>query len=100
VPSSFKLTAQAEAAIADIVTYTDANFGEPQTAAYLAGLESSFNLLVSFPGIGTQAFEIEAGLRRYRYQSHYIFYSTDTEVVLIRHIIHVRRNIRRDLFDT
>jgi toxin ParE1/3/4 len=100
VPSNYKLSLQAELAIADIVTYTDANFGEQQTAAYLAGLEASFNLLVGFPGIGLQAFEIEQGLRRHRYQSHYIFYWVDADVVLIRHILHVRRNIRRDLFDT
>jgi len=98
--SSYKLTSAAEAAIADIVVYTDANFGEMQTAAYIAGLTSSFDLLIQFPGIGAEAFELARGLRRYRYQSHYIFYSEEGDHILVRSIIHVKRNIRRALFDT
>ena len=45
-------------------------------------------------------FEIKSGLRRYRYQSHYIFYTEQPDCLLIEHIIHTRRNIRADLFDT
>lgn len=55
------------------MVHSDAMFGATQTAAYVAGLEDSFNLLVRYPQIGVAAFEIKAGLRRYRYQSHYIF---------------------------
>ena len=80
--------------------YSDATFGEMQTAAYVAGLEASFKLLVDYPRIGAVAFEIKAGLRRYRYQSHYVFYTEQGDALLIEDLIHVRRNLRRDLFDT
>ncbi|MCA3261952.1 MAG: type II toxin-antitoxin system RelE/ParE family toxin [Telmatospirillum sp.] len=71
--ASYRLSRAAERSLAEIVVHSDAMFGATQTAAYVAGLEDSFNLLVRYPQIGVAAFEIKAGLRRYRYQSHYIF---------------------------
>ena len=71
-----------------------------QTAAYVAGLEASFNLLVGYSRIGVASFEIKAGLRRYRHQSHYISYSEQGDYLLIEDLIHVNRILRRDLFDT
>lgn len=96
----YKLSRSAATAIEDIVVYTDETFGQNQTAAYIAGLEASFELLTRFPGIGVAAFEIKPKWRRYRYQSHYIFYSEQKDHILIEAIVHSRRNIRPDLFDT
>ena len=98
--TSYKLSRAAEQSLSKIVAYTDATFGTMQTAAYVAGFEASFNLLVSYPRIGVASFEIKAGLRRYRHQSHYIFYSEQGDTLLIEELIHVRRSLRRDLFDT
>lgn len=98
--TTYKLSRTAENQIANIIEYTDQTFGERQTTAYIAGLESSFDLLVNFPGIGAAAFEIKQGWRRYRYQSHYIFYTEQPDHILIEAILHVKRNIGRDLFDT
>jgi toxin ParE1/3/4 len=96
---SFKLSPAAILSIEAIVAYTDDTFGLNQTDAYIAGLESSFDLLVKFPGIGAAAFEVKAGLRRYRYQSHYIFYTEQGAHIRVEDIIHVSRQIRPDLFD-
>lgn len=98
--TTYKLSPAAAVSLEAIVAYTDETFGLTQTAAYIAGLESSFELLVKFPGIGPAAFEVRAGLRRYRYQSHYIFYTQQADHIRIDDIIHVRRTIRPDLFDT
>ena len=98
--TSYKLSRAAEKSLAEIVVYSDATFGAMRTAAYVAGLEASFKLLVSYPRIGVAAFEIKAGLRRYRYQSHYVFYTEQRDALLIEDLIHVRRKLRRDLFDT
>ncbi|MDX2259284.1 MAG: type II toxin-antitoxin system RelE/ParE family toxin [Hyphomicrobiaceae bacterium] len=97
---SYRLSKLADAAIVDIVAYTDASFGDLQTQAYLAGLKASFELICQFPGIGVAAFEIKPTWRRYRYQSHYLFYSQQPDHILIEAIVHTRRNIRTDLFDT
>jgi len=97
---NYKLSPAAIISIEAIVAYTDETFGLNQTAAYIAGIESSFDLLVKFPGIGAAAFEVKTGLRRYRYQSHYIFYTEQGEHIRIEDIVHVSRSIRPDLFDT
>ena len=98
--ASYKLARAAETSLAEIVAYSDATFGAMQTSAYVDGLEASFNLLVRHPRIGVASFEIKAGLRRYRYQSHYIYYTEQGDYLLIEDLLHVRRNLRRDLFDT
>ncbi len=97
--TSYKLSRTAENQIADIVEYTDDTFGSNQTDAYIAGLESSFDLLVRFPRMGVAAFEIKDGWRRYRYQSHYIFYSVKPDHLFVEAIIHVKQDIRKHLLD-
>ncbi len=97
--TSYRLSRLALTHIEEIVAHTDTAFGEMQTAADMAGLESSFELIVKFPGMRAAVFEVKPGLRRYRYQSHYIFYSEQGSVIGIEAVLHVSRNIRRDLFD-
>ncbi|MDQ2083918.1 type II toxin-antitoxin system RelE/ParE family toxin [Xanthobacteraceae bacterium Astr-EGSB] len=97
---TYKLSPAAVLSIEAIVAYTDEAFGANQTAAYIVGLQSNFDLLVRFPGSGAAAFEVKARLRRYRYQSHYIFYTEQDEPIRIEDIVHVGRSIRPDLFDT
>lgn len=96
---AYTISKTAERQIAEIVDYTDQTFGQQQTDAYVAGLTHSFELIARFPGIGVAAFEIKQGWRRYRFQSHDIFYLAEADHVRIEAIIHVRRNIRPDLFD-
>ncbi len=96
---SYRLTRPAERQIEEVIEYTDKMFGESQTLAYISGLQASFEQIGQFPGIGVAAFEIKAGWRRYRYQSHYIFYRVSAEHVVIEAVIHTRRRIRPDLFD-
>src|SRR5262245_61260155 len=95
----YKLSLAAINHIDAIVAYTDDAFGENQTAAYMAGLESSFDLLVKFPRIGAAVFEVKNGLRRYRYQSHYIFYTEQGDFIGVEGVLHVSQPIRPDLFD-
>ena len=96
----YRLSPTAIHSIEQIIIYTEENFGPYQTEAYIAGLKSSFRLIMEFAGIGVAAFEIKPGLRRYRYQSHYIFYTDEGDHVRIEDVIHVKRRIRPDLFDT
>ena len=62
--TSYKYSRAAEKSLAEIVAYSDATFGAMQTAAYVAGLEASCTLLVSYPRIGSASFEIKAGDRK------------------------------------
>nr|WP_321454627.1 type II toxin-antitoxin system RelE/ParE family toxin [uncultured Cohaesibacter sp.] len=96
--NQYQISLNAERAILAIADYTDARFGETQTEAYLAGLESSFGLIAQFPDIGVAEFEIKQGLRRYQFQMHNIFYTQQDGYVLIENIIHSACNIRSNLF--
>ena len=95
----YRLSVRARADLINIYEFTDALFGRYQADAYHSGLERTFSLLAEFPGIGTSADELVRGYRRFRFQSHYIFYTQEGDPVLIRALFHVRQNLRTDLFE-
>ena len=94
-----RLSEQAEAEILAIYVNSVLRFGEYQAEAYLAGLERTFGLLADFPNMGQDISVLQAGCRRFRFQSHIIFYSSETNGVFIRTIVHVSREVRSELFD-
>lgn len=97
--AEYRLTLKARADLIDIYIFTDLRFGRYQADAYHAGLERTFDLLAEFPGIGTGADELVPGYRRFRFQSHYIYYTVEADRVLIRALIHVRQDLRPALFE-
>jgi toxin ParE1/3/4 len=94
----YELTEQATAELVAIYEFSESKFGTYQAEAYLAGLEHTFQLLTDFPRIGRPADELRAGFRRYRYQSHYVFYTEEDEYLLIRAVIHTKQELRPQLF--
>jgi toxin ParE1/3/4 len=97
--AEYRLSVRARADLLNIYAFSDAKFGRYQAEAYHAGLERTFGLLADFPGIGTASDEIVAGYRRFRFQSHYVFYTQEPDHVLIRTLIHVRQDLRPALFE-
>ena len=82
----------------DIYAFSDAKFGKYQADAYHAGFERTFDLLAHFPRMGVSADELVPGYRRFRFQSHYIFYTEEAGHVLIRALPHVAQRLRPELF--
>ena len=97
--AEWRLSEKADEQLSGIYVYTFDTFGEVQAEAYVEGLRRTFGLIADFPGIGNVADEIKPGLRRFRFQSHYIFYKAEPGMLVIRALIHARRNIRRELFE-
>ena len=97
--AEWRLSKRAEADVTAIYVFTHRTFGETQAEAYIEGLNRTFGLIADFPGIGNSADEIKVGYRRFRFQSHLIFYTTEPDHVVIRALIHARRNIRGELFE-
>jgi toxin ParE1/3/4 len=97
--AEYRLSPRARTDLLNIYASTDARFGRYQADAYHAGLERTFGLLADFPDIGTDASELVPGHRRFRFQSHYVFYTEEPEYVLIRALIHVRQDLRPALFE-
>ena len=97
--AEFRLSERAKTKLVEIDAYTEQVFGRYQADAYSAGFEKTFELLATFPRIGRSADELKAGYRRYRHQSHHIFYTEEVDHVLIRTIIHTAQDLRPDLID-
>lgn len=95
----YRLTDEAVEHTEGVYDFTIDRFGEYQADAYVAGLKHTFELLVDFPRMGAAAFELAPELRRYRYQAHHIFCAPTPDFVLIRAVLHTKREIHRDLFD-
>ena len=93
----YRIALRARHELIKIYEFTEARFGRYQAEAYLAGLERTFGLIADFPGIGVAVDEIAQNHRRFRFQSHFVFY-TDIGEVVIRSIQHHARKIRLDLF--
>ena len=97
--ADYKLTDRARADLIDIYDFTENKFGAYQAEAYYAGLIRTFGLLTDFPRIGQPIDELAAGYRRFRFQSHLIFYTEQPDHVQIRAIVHAGQDIRPQLFD-
>jgi len=73
----YRLSPQARNQIRDIGRFSKRRFGVYHAKAYRAGLERTFGLLADFPKMGVAADELLIGVRRFRFQSHIIFYTED-----------------------
>jgi toxin ParE1/3/4 len=97
--AEYRLSVRARSQLIDIYEFTNATFGPYQAEAYHAGLERTFGLLADFPRIGQPADELASRHRRFRFQSHNIFYTEESAHILIRAIYHDAQDIRPQLFD-
>jgi toxin ParE1/3/4 len=95
----YRLSPQARNQIRDIGRFSKLRFGAYQAKAYHAGLERTFELLADFPKMGAAADELLIGARRFRFQSHIVFYTEDGDSILIRALFHAAQNLRPDLFE-
>ena len=96
--AEFRLSRRAEEKLVEIYAYSELKFGRYQTDAYAAGMERSFGLLADFPSIGTEVFHLAPMHWRYRFESHYIYYTEESYGLLIRDLFHVAQDIRASLF--
>lgn len=97
--ADYRISRQARQQIVDIGVFSAQRFGAYQAKAYHSGLERTFQLLADFPGIGVDASEILSGVRRFRFQSHLIYYSESPDGVLIRALFHVAQDVRKNMFE-
>ena len=94
----YRSTERARADLIGIYDFTESKFGSYQADAYYAGL-IKFGLLAGFPLIGQTIDDLAAGYRRFRFQSHLIFYTVRTDCIEVRAIVHGAQDIRSQLFD-
>jgi toxin ParE1/3/4 len=97
--AEYQLTQRARADLIGIYDFTESKFDSYQADAYYASLIRSFELLADFPLIGQTVEDLAAGYRRFRFQSHLIFYTVQADCIEIRAVIHGAQDIRPQLFD-
>jgi toxin ParE1/3/4 len=97
--AEYRLTERARVDLIDIYDFTESRFGAYQAEAYYAGLIRSLGLLADFPLIGQTADNLPTGYRRFRFQSHLIFYTVQPDHVEIRAVLHGSQDIRPHLFE-
>jgi toxin ParE1/3/4 len=97
--AEYRLTERARTDLIEIYDFTEGKFGTYQADAYYAGLIRSLGLLADFPLIGQTVDDLAAGYRRFRFQSHLIFYTVRPDHVEIRAVVHGSQDIRPQLFE-
>lgn len=84
----FRLSAQAEQDIQDILAHGILNFGEYQAARYQASLYRTFDLLSDMPLIGRQSERRKMNERRFVHNTHVIYYAVHEDGIVIETIVY------------
>jgi toxin ParE1/3/4 len=84
---NFQLSKRAERDLENIAIYTIQNFGFRQARIYRDGLFKTFEMIREFPMIGSDQSHIKQYVRRQVYESHAIYYRTDTKTIFILRIL-------------
>ena len=92
-----RLSSRAESDLSEIADYTIETFGIEQARCYMDGLEACFQTLADKSLDGHSADGLAPRLRRFRHQSHMVFYIPDEEGVFIVRVLHQSMDFQRHL---
>jgi toxin ParE1/3/4 len=95
--ATFRLSKDAKADLANIASYTVAQWGKTQAHDYINGLLERAQQLADQPLIGRQHSELGAGVLAFKYESHIIYYTRLESHITIVRILHKRQDAARHL---
>lgn len=84
---NYKLSEKAATDLADIYEYGILTFGLSQAGSYVLSLHDRFHLLSQNTKMGRSATELSIELRRFKHQSHVIFYELQNSGVFIVRVL-------------
>ena len=87
--ADYQLSPAAESDINSIYNYTFETFGPRQADRYLQDLHNAMQRLATMPELRRKA-DWRAGLFRYRFKSHMVFYTIEPDGLMIRRVLHMR----------
>lgn len=90
-------THSAVADLSEIDEFSLAQFGEEVGEAYMRGFDGAFALLRDHPYAGPGTPEYGAAYRCLVHQKHRIFYTVETDRILIVRVLHHARDVRTAL---
>jgi len=80
-----------------IAVYSRRRWGVNVAVRYVTGLGQAIERIRRHPTIGADCSDIIEGIRRYRFQSHTIYYAVMSDSVRIVRILHIRMSPVRHL---
>ena len=67
--------------------------------AYHAAIDRALHELLDFPAMGRSRDDLGPGFRSRRVEQHVIYYRVEDDAILIARILHVRREVKRELLE-
>lgn len=90
-PKQFlSLTSRAQLDLDNILVYSEQVGGDEQAERYMQAIDSVFEMLQTYPGMGRRADTVGLGIRVQPVGRHIIFYRVTQDVVEILRILHGR----------
>lgn len=95
--ADYFLSERAVQDIEEIADYGFTNFGAAKSREYGQGLEDCLDNLAGSPLMGLGADDLADGLRRYMYESHWIFYVQRTDGIYVVRVLQKNMDFVRHL---
>ena len=96
---SIVITRRAQRDIDDIILHSLDNWDEDQARTYRAALERALDSLREFREIGQTREELGPDYRSLGVEQHVIYYRLEPTTILVRRILHRRREVRREMLE-
>ena len=97
MPRRLRVAARAARDLNGIAGYSYRRWGADVAVRYVSGLVTAMRRLCKLPSIGSNYGEVLEGVCRYRFRSHFLYYTVSDESVRIVRILHVRMSPKRHL---
>ena len=95
--SNIEITPLAREDISDILTYTQANFGEEQRITYRELIFTTIEKIAQHPAIGHHRPDMPPAYRAFNCGKHLIIYTKRDDIILIARILHSAMDFRRQI---
>ena len=95
--TNYELTNEADADLEDIFDYTEKNHTQDQAILYLSNIEDVFFQLCKQPNLGRLRNDIKESTFSFPSQKHIIFYTIDTNKLIIIRVLHCSRDMPKHL---
>ncbi len=93
------LTNRAKEDFEDIIAYTTEQWGHIQANAYVTRINAALMNLCHFPELGRIRDDLSPSVRSVPIGQHTIYYHPTEDTVVIRRIVHGRRDVHIDLIE-
>ena len=96
---ALRFSRRAERDLEEILAHSQETWGERQMDAYHASIDRALDHLLDFPSMGRARDDLGPGFRSSRVEQHVIYYRVEADAIRVARILHVRREVKRELLE-